>query len=59
MKAEIKSGNLVITIPLETEERESKSGKTIVVATTGGNKETDLKVKGKPVVIGLTAYIKK
>ena len=58
MKTEIINGNLVITIPMQ-EPTPSASGKTLVVATTSGNKETDVKVDGKNVTIGLNAYIKR
>jgi len=37
----------------------SASGKTLVVASTHGNKVTDLIIEGQPVVIGVNAYIKK
>ena len=58
MKVEVQGKNLVITIPL-TEPTPSASGKTLVVASTHGNKEfSDAKVNGKPVTIGLNAYIK-
>jgi len=36
----------------------SASGKTLVVASTRGNAVTDVMVDGKPVTIGLNAYIK-
>jgi hypothetical protein len=36
----------------------SASGKTLVVASTRGNAVTDVLVDGKPVTIGLNAYIK-
>jgi hypothetical protein len=58
MKVEITGNNLVITIPLQAP-TPSASGKTLVVATTSGNKETEVKIDGKPVVIGLNAYIKR
>lgn len=32
-------------------------GKTLVVASTRGNKETDVKVNGQPVILGINAYI--
>jgi len=35
----------------------STSGKTLTVATTRGNRPTEAKVNGKPVTIGLNAYI--
>ena len=37
----------------------SASGKTLVVASTRGNKETDVVIDGKPVITGLNADIKK
>jgi hypothetical protein len=52
MKAEIVGKNLVITVPL-SEPTPSASGKTLVVASSHGNKETDAKINGKPVIIGL------
>lgn len=58
MKAEIKSGNLIITIPLH-DPRPSASGKTLVVATSGGNVQTTAEIDGKQVVVGVNAYIKK
>jgi len=35
----------------------SKSGKSRVVATTRGNTRTDATVDGKPITLGLNAYI--
>ena len=58
MKAEIKNGNLIITLPLQ-EPTPSKSGKTLVVGSSGGNRETDCQVQGKNVTIGVNAYIRK
>ena len=58
MKVEVQGKNLVITIPL-TEPTPSASGKTLVIASSHGNKETDAKVNGKPVVIGFNAYIRR
>lgn len=59
MKATLEKGELVIRIPANTENPpNSKSGKSLVVATTNGNVTTTVMVKGKPVVIGLNAYIK-
>lgn len=58
MKAEIKDGNLIITLSLE-EPTPSSSGKTLVVASTHGNQKTSATVNGKPVTIGVNAYIKK
>ena len=56
MNAEIKDGRLVITIPLH-DPRPSASGKTLVVASSGGNQATAAVVNGKPITIGVNAYI--
>lgn len=58
MQVTIEGKDLVIRIPM-TEPRPSASGKTLVVATSSGNKVTDAIVQGQNVVIGLNAYIKK
>lgn len=58
MIATIEKNELVVRIPL-TAPRPSASGKTLVVASSGGNKATAAVVDGKPVVIGLNAYIAK
>lgn len=57
MKASIKGNTLVIEIEMQ-EPAPSASGKTLVVATTHGNTATTVQVKGKPVIIGLNAYIR-
>jgi hypothetical protein len=56
--AKIENNKLIITADLETP-TPSASGKTLVVASTRGNKETDVLIDGKPVIIGLNAYIRK
>jgi hypothetical protein len=58
MKAEIKGKELLITVNLETP-APSKSGKTLVVASSHGNMATTAQIDGKPVIIGLNCYIKK
>ena len=58
MNVEIKNGKLCIEIDLE-KPTPSSSGKTLVVASTRGNTVTTVMVEGKPVTIGLNAYIKK
>lgn len=57
METTIENGKLVIRIPL-TAPRPSASGKTLVVASTNGNQTTSVMIDGKPVVVGLNAYIK-
>lgn len=58
MEVKIENGKLIIAIDLQTP-TPSASGKTLVVATTHGNVKTECMLEGKPVVIGLNAYIKK
>lgn len=55
--AKIEGKNLVITLPMADPPQPSKSGKGLVVASTRGNMKTTLMIQGKPVVIGVNAYI--
>ena len=58
MKAEIKDGSLVITLDVDQKDPPvSKSGISRVVASSRGNVQTSLQVKGKNVTIGINAYI--
>jgi hypothetical protein len=57
MNVEIRDNKLYIEIELDTP-TPSSSGKTLVVASTHGNTVTSAMINGKPVVIGLNAYIK-
>jgi hypothetical protein len=57
MKVKIRDNKLFIEIDLE-KPTPSASGKTLVVASTHGNTVTAAMVDGKPVTIGMNAYIK-
>ncbi len=57
MTVEIRGNKLCIEIDLE-KPTPSTSGKTLVVASTHGNTVTTAEVDGKPITIGLNAYIK-
>lgn len=57
MKAEIVNGILKIEIAVNDPPRASASGKTLLVASSGGNQATAAIVNGKPVIVGLNAYI--
>lgn len=59
MQASIEGNELILRIPLLPQPTRSKSGKTMLVATSGGNVVTEATVNGKPVTIGLNAYIAK
>lgn len=58
MEAKVDDGVLVIRIPLEAP-RPSATGKTLIVASTGGNVVTTATIDGKPIVVGLNAYVRK
>jgi hypothetical protein len=59
MKAEIKDGKLLIEIQIQNPPAPSATGKTLVIASSHGNQPTTCMIDGKPVVIGLNAYIKR
>ena len=59
MEAKIENGFLVLRVPMNPTPVRSSTGKTLVVASTYGNKETDCVVDGKKVVVGVNAYIPK
>jgi hypothetical protein len=59
LTAKIENGEMVIRIPVCNPPVMSKSGKSDIVASTNGNMTTELTVNGRPVVIGLNAYIKR
>lgn len=56
MKVDVKNGKLIIEMDLQTP-TPSSSGKTLVVASTRGNKATGILLDGKEIVIGVNAYI--
>lgn len=64
LKASIEKGakgkgdTLVIRIPMQTP-TPSSTGKTLVVATSHGNQETDVMVDGMALKIGVNAFISK
>lgn len=60
MKAEIvKQGNIeVLSIQIPIVKRSSASGKTTIVASTNGNLPSTVVIDGKPVIIGVNAWIK-
>jgi hypothetical protein len=56
--AKIVGDELVLRIPMNAKPEKSASGKTLVVASTYGNKATEVTVDGKTVTVGVNAYIK-
>lgn len=57
MKVEVKNGKLHIELEMQ-EPTPSKTGKTLVVASSHGNQTTTAVVDGKPVMLGINAYIR-
>jgi hypothetical protein len=58
MSVTVERNELVIRLPLQ-QPAPSSSGKTLVVASTHGNKTTTATVDGKPIVVGVNAYIRR
>ena len=58
IEAKIEGNKLIITCDLE-EPMPSASGKSLLVASTRGNMKTTCMVDGKPLTIGMNAYIPK
>lgn len=54
MKAEIKNNELQISIPISLPPQKSKSGKTLILASTRGNQKVEL--EGCDFWIGLNVY---
>lgn len=59
LSVKVEGKELVIRLPLNENPTPSKSGKTSVIASTHGNKVTEIEVNGKPVTVGVNAYIKR
>ena len=61
MKVTIEGNELVIRLPIQNPPVLSSTGKTLMVATTSGNKKTEATIRhngqDKPVTIGVNAYI--
>lgn len=57
LKATIEGNELVIRLPLNPTPTMSMSGKTLVVASSHGNRTTEARVNGQSVIVGVNAYI--
>ena len=58
-EAKIDEQAKTLTLVLELQEpTPSASGKTLVVGTTHGNVPTNVQMNGKPVIVGVNAYIR-
>jgi hypothetical protein len=54
---DLKANELVIRAPLTIPPESSKTGKTLVLATTHGPVRTGAKFDGKTITIGVNAYV--
>lgn len=59
LTAKIEGNELVIRLPLNSPPVLSAKGKNLLVASSHGNKQTEARVNGKPVTVGVNAYIAK
>ncbi|MDD3662987.1 MAG: hypothetical protein PHT84_03915, partial [Candidatus Pacebacteria bacterium] len=57
IEVKIEKKELVIRLPISP--RPSKSGKTMIVASTNGNIPTVCEYDGAPIVVGVNAYTRK
>lgn len=57
MKVETKNNQLIITLDLNKTPQKSQSGKTFIVATTGGFAKTTVDYNGKPISVSVNATI--
>ena len=55
--ASIENGELVIRMPLKKAPTPSSSGKTMIVATTGGFTQTAANIAGKNIAVSVNATI--
>ncbi len=58
MKVAIIGELMVILLPLNDPIGKSASGKTLVVASSHGNRRTSLKIDNNPVIVNANAYIR-
>lgn len=59
MKVTVKDNTLIIEIPFDAKGHPSRSGLTMLHASTGGNQPTAIEVRGKNLVVGVNAYTPK
>ena len=55
--AEIDGKTLIIHLPLQTPVPSKSSGKTLVIASTHGAVATEVRYRGKPIVVVANAFV--
>jgi len=58
MTVKVRKGVMYISLPVINPPRKSKSGKTLLIATSNGPRRTSFKANGKSVVLMVTAYVR-
>ncbi len=56
VRFKVEGDKLIVEMDLTAEQEESKSGKSMIIASTRGNKRV---IKGKDIMLGLNLYEKK
>ena len=59
MKVEVKGNELVITMPIVKPFKPSKSEKSDMVANSGGIVATNCIIDGRPLHVGVNAFLKR
>lgn len=59
VKLEKKGKQEILVITLPVDKKPSKSGKSMLIATTNGNIPSKVEVDGQTLVVSVNAYIKK
>lgn len=57
MEVKLENGMIVIRMPISDPPVASGSGKSLVLASTRGNVKTTTVYKGKPITVGINAYV--
>lgn len=58
MKAIMETGRVMITLPLLGKPRPSRSGKSLLVASSRGMRKASFTVDGKPVYVVASAFVR-
>ena len=57
MDVKIEKDKITITLPISP--RTSSSGKSTIIASSGGNKASSAMYEGRPVICGVNCYVPK
>ena len=57
VKLDKKNKTMTIVLPYHDPPLDVEKPKTLRVATSGGNQQTDQLIDGQPIIVGLNAYI--